>query len=218
MNNETAGAGYLQNRQVYLLAAICLLVGLAIGYLVRGSESHAAVSRIVPATAGTAAGARHSMDQLKSMADKKAAPLLEKLKTDPNNAAALVQLGGLYHSAHQFTQSATYYQRAVQVEPKNTAYRTKLAASLYRNGDVNGAITQLNHALADDPDDPNTLFNLGMIKFEGMEDTRGALAAWQQLLKTNPHLSKDRKAMVEKMMDHARAASTQASAKRSSEQ
>jgi cytochrome c-type biogenesis protein CcmH/NrfG len=40
-----------------------------------------------------------------------------------------------------------------------------------------------------------------MIKFRGKDDAPGAIAAWQQLLKTHPEL--DRKATVEQMIAEA---------------
>jgi cytochrome c-type biogenesis protein CcmH/NrfG len=141
-----------------------------------------------------------SLDEMKQMADKQAAPLLEKLKSDPNNSALLIQVGAIYHTTHQFKQAAAYYDKAVRVDPKSVAIRTKLASSLYRDGDVDGAIAQLNRALSNDPKDANALFDLGMIKLQGKQDGKGALAAWKELLKSNPELSTDRRATVEKLM------------------
>ena len=141
-----------------------------------------------------------SMGQMKQVADKQAAPLLEKLKSDPKNGLLLSQVGAIYHGDHQFQEAATYYQKAVQVDPKNVSTRSKLATSLYRSGDVDGAITQLNEALTYDPKDANSLFNLGMIKLNGKKDGQGALAAWQRLLKSNPQLSADRKATVQHLI------------------
>jgi cytochrome c-type biogenesis protein CcmH/NrfG len=68
---------------------------------------------------------------------------------------------------------------------------------------VDGAISQLQQALHYDPKDANALFNLGMIKWQGKQDGKGALAAWQELLKSNPQLSADRKATVQKLMTDA---------------
>ncbi len=141
-----------------------------------------------------------TMADMKQIADKQAAPLLEKLKSDPNNSAVLAQVGGIYHSTHQFKEAVAYYDKAVQLDPKNVALRTKLATSLFRNGDVDGAIAQLNKALTDNPGDANALFDLGMIRLQGKQDGKGAVAAWQQLLKLNPQLSEDRKAQVQKLM------------------
>jgi cytochrome c-type biogenesis protein CcmH/NrfG len=144
-----------------------------------------------------------SLEQMKQMADKKAAPLLEKLKGDPNNSDLLIQVGNIYKSTHQFKDAAGYYGRVVQVDPKNVAIRTELASCLYYNGDVDGAIGQLQQALHYDPKDANSLFNLGMMRWHGKQDSKGAIAAWQQLLKSNPQLSADRKATVQRLMADA---------------
>ena len=88
----------------------------------------------------------------------------------------------------------------MQADPKNVPIRTEMSSCLYYNGDVDGAISQLQQALHDDPKDANSLFNLGMIKWQGKQDSKGAVAAWQQLLKSNPQLSPERKATVEKLM------------------
>lgn len=208
-----------QVKQVYGMAVICLVIGLAIGYLFRGSQSPAAAvepmassnlntnAQVKPQPAGAAramgAGKMSSLEDMKKMADAKAAPLLEKLKSDPTNKDVLVQVGNLYEATHQFKEAVGYYQKALQVDPKNVPIRTQLASCLYYNGDVDGAISQLQQALRYEPKDANSLFNLGLIKWQGKQDNKGALAAWQLLLKTNPQLSADRKATVQKLMADA---------------
>ena len=195
-----------------IIYGICLVVGLAIGYLFRGSQSPAppaqpsasAPANAQPsAPAGAMGGHMPSLEQMKQMADKKAAPLLEKLKSDPKNSDLLSQVGNIYKSTHQFKEALGYYNKAVEVDPKNVAIRTELASCLYYNGDVDGAISQLQQALRYDPKDANSLFNLGMIKWQGKQDSKGAVAAWQQLLKSNPQLSAERKATVQKLMADA---------------
>lgn len=210
MMNETVTASTaaptLRAAPVFAVALICLGAGLGIGYLMRGSEQ-----AVLPATgshpvtqtdAATAKPMSHriTLEQMRQMADKQAAPLLEKLKTNPNDTGLLVQVGAIYHTTHRFKEAADYYSRALQMDPKNVAIRTKLASSLYRNGDIEGAIAQLDRALTYDPKDANALFDLGMIKLQGKGDPKGALAAWQRLLKMNPQLSADRKATVLKLM------------------
>jgi len=213
----------LQPVQVYTMAGICLALGLAIGYLLLGapqpaSPARTAASQSAPAASAAPAangmpqpppghgmhpGHMPTLDDMKQMADKQAAPLLEKLKTDPTNSALLMQVGAIYHGTHQFKQAAVYYGNAVNADPRNVALRTKLASSLYRSGDVDAALAQLKQALRDNPTDPNCLFDLGLIRLQGKQDTRGAVAAWQQLLKTNPQLSQDRRDAVEKLMASA---------------
>ncbi|MGD1025225.1 MAG: tetratricopeptide repeat protein [Candidatus Sulfotelmatobacter sp.] len=191
-------------KQVYAMAALCLVVGLALGYLFRGSQSAAPpieASKPQPAaTAGGMAGHMPSLEDMKKMADTKAGPLIDKLKTDPNNVDLLTQVGNIYKATHQFKDAATYYDKIVQIDPRNVAMRTELASCLYYNGDVDGALGQIQQSLHYDPKDANSLFNLGVIKWQGKQDAKGALMAWQELLKTNPQLSADRKAAVEKLM------------------
>jgi len=210
MENETKApptvASAWQVKQVYAMAAISLVVGLAIGYLFRGSQSPAlpptqpVAASQSPHGAGGMGGQMPSLEQMKQMADIKAEPLLEKLKGDPSNTDLLVKVGDLYQGTHQFKEAAGYYDKALHVDPKNVPIRTQLASCLYYGGDVDGAITQLQQALLYDPKDANSLFNLGMIKLQGKKDNKGALAAWQLLLKSNPQLSEERKAMVQKLI------------------
>jgi len=197
-----------QAKQAYAMAAVCLVVGLATGYLFRGSQSPApaappaasAASAQTSPHAGAMGGKMPSLEEMKQMADKKAAPLLEKLKADPTNKDLLIEVAKIYSSTHQFKEAVVYYDKAVQLDPKNVGLRTQLASTLYYDGDVDGAISQLQKSLTYDPKDANSLFNLGMIKWQGKQDSKGAVAAWQQLLKSNPQLSADRKATVQKLM------------------
>ncbi|HXY50622.1 MAG TPA: tetratricopeptide repeat protein [Terriglobales bacterium] len=198
-----------QPRQVYVMAAVCLAVGLLVGYLLRGSAKPAGAILNSAATADSPAGMNGgapaqmtALDQMKQVADSQAEPLLTKLATDPKNAGLLIQIGNIYKAAHQFKQAADYYGKALNVDARNVAIRTEMASCLYYSGDVNGALDQLQQSLKYDPRDANSLFNLGMIRWKGKNDAAGAIAAWQQLLKTNPNL--DKKAIVEKMIAEAR--------------
>jgi cytochrome c-type biogenesis protein CcmH/NrfG len=163
------------------------------------STAHADLPR-APLTGKPNPHRRPSLEEMREMADKQAAPLLEKLKSNPNDGSLMVQVAAIYHTSHRFKEAAGYYSKALENDPKNVAVRTKLASSLYRNGDIEGAISQLNTALTYEPKNANALFDLGMIKLQGKSDGKGAIAAWQRLLKTNPQLSSDRRATVLKLM------------------
>jgi cytochrome c-type biogenesis protein CcmH/NrfG len=187
--------------QVYLMAGACLVLGLAVGYLFRGSElAPVAINRASTGQAGAPAPAPQmpTLEQMKHMADKKAEPLLAGLKTNPGDPDLLMQLGTTYKSAHQFKEAADYYEKSLQIKPGNVAARTELASCLYYTGDVDGAIRQLEQSLKDDPRNANSLFNLGMIKWKSKQDKDGALAAWRQLLKSNPDLPNRKKAEVKR--------------------
>src|SRR5580658_5891368 len=125
MENETdvqpLVASAWQVKQVYAMAVISLVVGLATGYLFRGSQSPQSPAPPIVATApqspypeGGMGRQMPSLTDMKQMADKKAAPLLEKLKSDPSNSDLLIQVGNIYKATHQFKDAAGYYGKVVQ--------------------------------------------------------------------------------------------------------
>lgn len=181
--------------QAYLMAVVCLLIGLPVGYLLRGSAAPKATLAVAapekpqPAAATPAPkppAQMPSLEQMKQMADRKAAPLVEKLKSDPKNFELLVEVGDIYRATHQFPEAAAYYDKALEVNPKNVTVRTVMASCLYYSGDVDGALAQLNKSLTYDPKHAGTLMNIGIIKWQSKKDVKGAVAAWQKLLKLNP--------------------------------
>jgi len=178
--------------QTYTLAVICLVIGLAIGYLLRGSAAPATAatpeaSAPPPQTAqAPQQQSMPSLEQMKDMADKQAAPLLAKLKTNPNDADTLNQLGTIYRATHQFKTAIDYYQKSLDINPKNVGARTDLASCLYYLGDVDGALAQLDKSLSYDPKHTGTLMNIGIIRWKGKNDVDGAIAVWEKALKLNP--------------------------------
>jgi cytochrome c-type biogenesis protein CcmH/NrfG len=194
-------------RHVSVLAVVSLTVGLIAGYLLLGvgggtaNMAKPAVAAAAPKTPGV--HPPMTMEQMKIMADRNAAPLLEKLKSHPRDAELLGQLGALYSYAHQFQESAEYFSKSLHADPRNLIIRTQLASSLYYGGNVDEALKQLQQVLKTDPKNANALFNLGMIKWKGKEDAAGANATWQELLRSNPNLN--RKSTVEQMIAEAKS-------------
>ncbi len=192
-------------RQAFVLSAICLLLGLVVGYLLRGSAAPrppmpaAQVNTSGPNRSGHS-GQMPTLEQMKHMADKQAEPLLAKMRTNPTDASLLIQIGNVYRSAHQFKDASGYYDKALQLDPRNVAIRTELASCLYYAGDIDGALAQLHQALQTNPKDSNSLFNLGMIEWREKKDGASALAAWDQLLKSNPGLAEEKKTQVQQLI------------------
>jgi Tfp pilus assembly protein PilF len=143
-----------------------------------------------------------TLDDLKRMADTKAAPLLEKLKSDPKNPQMQNQIGLIYENAHQFKEAAGYFERSLQYDPNNIGVRADYASCLYYTGDVDGALVQLNKSLAYDPEHAGTLMNIGIIKWRGKNDVEGAVAAWEKLLQYHPEFPQ--KELVQHMITEAK--------------
>jgi cytochrome c-type biogenesis protein CcmH/NrfG len=204
MNMQTEAAGpetpatIWRPSHAYLMAVVCLVIGVAIGYLVRGSAppkpvtTAAAVPKVdapSPSSTGdTAPPATPTLDDMKRMAEKQAQPLLTELQKKPDDAALLNKTALTYKAAHQFDKAAEYFKKSLDSDPKNVAVRDDYASCLYYTGDVDGAIAQLQKSLTYDPKHPGTLYNLGMIEWKGKGNADAAVAAWEKLLKLNPNL------------------------------
>jgi cytochrome c-type biogenesis protein CcmH/NrfG len=143
-----------------------------------------------------------TMADMKHMADKKAAPLLAELKSKPNDAKLLNQIGIVYRSAHQFDEAQQYFQKSLDVDGKNADVRTDMAACMFYSGNVDGAISELHEALKYDPKHAGALMNLGIIEWKAKNDVASATADWEKLLKLNPNFPQ--KDQVERLINEAK--------------
>jgi len=121
------------------------------------------------------------------MVDQAVAPLLATLKTNPDDFSTITQVANLYYDGRQYPDAVKYYQLAVKIQPANADVRTDLGTSLWFLGDPDGAIAEFRKALTYRPDHPGTLFNLGVVRWQGKGDPKGAVEAWQELLRRNPN-------------------------------
>lgn len=190
-----AKEGQRTSTQAYVLSVICLLVGVAVGYLVRGSapeNSASAANLSTPATAvqpgSAAAGASQqpTPEQLRQMADAQAQPLLAQLKNDPKNFALLYQIGNLYYDAQQYPEAVKYYEDSLKIDPKGTDVRTDMATAYHLMGQPDRAIQEYDAVLKIDGKHANALFNEGMVKWQDKMDLNGAIASWKRLLEAHP--------------------------------
>lgn len=174
------------------MAAVCLLVGIAGGWLIHGSQSPEATGDAASASAQPAIGTGTEPPvppaaRLKEIADVQTAPLLERLKSDPNSVDLLVNIGNSYYDAQQYPTAIEYYQRILKLQPANTDVRTDMATAYWNTGNADTAITEFRKALSYEPNKANALFNLGIVLWQGKTDANAALATWQKLLDTNPN-------------------------------
>jgi len=203
---ETNGGNTPQSwtsTQAYVMAVLCLVVGCAVGYLLRGSMGGGSASAPAPvATAeqqqgmppagmgGGGMGGQQqspSPEQMKAMADKQAAPMLEQLKSKPNDPALLSQIGNLYYDAQIFPTAIDYYQKTLALDAKNSMVRTDMATAMFYMNDFDRSISEFDRALKDNPKNSNALFNRGIVKWQGKMDVNGAVADWDLLLKQDPN-------------------------------
>lgn|SRR5579862_141357 len=176
--------------QAYTLAAFCLVLGVALGYLFRGSASPTAASTSVPANASSeqtqSAPPQITAEQQKAMVAQAVAPLLATLKDNPNDFDTIVKVANLYYDGQQYSDAIQYYEHALRLQPKNADLLTDFGTAIWYTGDADKAISEFQTALKYQPGRASTLFNLGIVRWQGKMDPKGAVQAWEELLQKNP--------------------------------
>ncbi len=195
--NQSSTQKLWNSTQAFAVAGLSLAIGIAVGFYVHRSQTPAS-SAMAPApqvveTASTGAvpplttTALPSPAQLKQAADQQAAPMLEQLKTQPQNVDLLIGLGNIYYDAKQYPSAIDYYSKALKIRPEDTSVRTDMGTAYWYSGNADSAIAEFKKTLTYDPNKADTLFNLGIVEMQGKKDAPAALSAWQKLLDTNPN-------------------------------
>ena len=194
-----------------IVLVTCLVAGIAGGWLIRGLQRPVVNGSVAAATVPVPTINDKTMDakapaaaRLEEIADAQAAPLLNKLKSNPNDPELLTSVGNLYYDAQQYPNAIQFYKRVLEVKPADTAVRTDMGTAYWYMGNADLAIAEFNKALDDVPNNPNTLFNRGLVRWKGKSDRAGAIADWNQLLATNPNY--DGRDKVVQMMAEVRNA------------
>ena len=199
--------------QAYTLAVVCLLLGGTVGYLLRGSEP----AGVMPAQAAQMAqmpagglgpgqipgfGGVPGSGPSPELTDKAAQPLLDALKRNPKDADTLTKLGNLYYDSQLYAKAIEYYGQALKITPGNPDIRTDMGTAMFYLGDPDKALAEFEKSLSYRPNHANALFNTGIVRWQGKKDVKGAVVAWEQLLKTNPSYPDRQK--VEELLGRAK--------------
>ena len=196
--------------QAYILAVFCLVLGVALGYLFRGSASQGipttSASAATPDYHGRPGQSQPTAEQQKVMVDQSVAPLLAILKTNPDDFDTILKVANLYYDGQQFPDAVKYYELAKKSQPQNPDLLTDLGTSLWYTGDADGAIAEFQQALKYRPNHPGTLFNLGVVRWQGKRDPKGAVQAWEELLQRNPDYPQKQqiREYIERAKEHAK--------------
>lgn len=197
------------NTQAYGLAIICLLLGVAAGYVAHGPTRPVRAVNPVEAQQQPTQQSPHgpggmqvTPEQLEHMAVKQAEPMLAELEKNPNNAKLLAEVGRTYLSAHQFQTAIEYYEKSVKIKP-DPRVLTTLGGAYHYAGSDDKALDAWNRALKIDPNNADALFNFGLVKWKSESDPNAAIAAWSKILKAYPN--HPQRARVEEMIARAKA-------------
>lgn len=166
---------------VFLALAIGFF-GAAVGYVIGTRQPRGyAASSAGPVAVPTAAAPSAPLGD-----EAQIAAYRNVVANDPKNAAAAIQLGNLLYDAGRFAEAVPYYQQALALQPTNIDVSTDLGTALFYSGRTDEALAQYEVSLKIDASHPQTLFNIGVVRFDGKKDVAGAIEAWERLIQVSP--------------------------------
>jgi len=182
-----------------VISGACLVLGLAVGYVVFG---HRAAPPVVAPVAQITDAATAGAPAAGFVDERQVQALRDILAKDPRNLQASVQLGNLLYDAGRYAEAVPAYQQAFALDPANVSVSTDLGTALWYSGRPDEALAQYEKSLAIDPNHAQTLFNQGIVRLDGKQDAPRALQSWEKLLAANPNYP-DR-AKVEQLLEQTR--------------
>ena len=171
---------------VVVVGAICLAVGLAIGYYFGRQSAEPGASG--PAAAGQVPSSGSPGGLVDpAVIQQNEARLKSALASNPKDLNSLIQLGNLYYDSNRYGDAVDYYGRALDLDPSNIDVRTDRGTSYWSLGQADAAIAEFQKALQGDPSHAQTLYNMGVVYLSGKNNPGEARKAWEKLLATNPN-------------------------------
>lgn len=119
--------------------------------------------------------------------DANAAALQERLRQNPADQVAMIDLGNTYYDAKRYGEAIPWYEKALEKVPTDTNVRTDLGTAYFYSGNVDKAKEQWTKVLQQDPNKVQTHYNLGIL-YSSLTppDTESAAKEWEAVLKIAP--------------------------------
>jgi cytochrome c-type biogenesis protein CcmH/NrfG len=207
--NETVG--YVKKETTLLIALLTLAIGF-FGGVMFGIYRTAPVASMPPAQ-GMPTGTATS-PQVSPELESQIAALEKAAAENPTNAETWIRLGNNFFDTNQFGKAIDAYSKAVELEPKNANVWTDMGVMYRRSGKPGEAIKAFDRAIAADPRHEVSRFNKGVVLLHDLDDTAGAIEAWEGLLGVNPLAMSPTGTSVDQMVQQMKAGMAQAPAKK----
>ena len=167
---------YMRKETALLISLLALAVGFFGGVFL-------GVYKSGPSIQGTPGGV--SPTAHKELQDQ--VVLLEKeTQQNPSNTAAWIELGNAYFDTDQYEKSIRAYRKALDLKPDNADVWTDMGVMHRKAGRPQEAVKAFDQAIAVNPKHEVSRLNKGIVLLHDLQDSAGAVLAWEGLLEINP--------------------------------
>jgi len=163
----------------YGIVAIAFVAGILVGVLLTlyKTGSSPAIPSPSPQMGQKSSAADHS-DEI--------AGLEFKTSRNPGDIAGWIELGNSCFDANLPEKAISAYEKALALNPDNADVWTDLGVMYRKSGKFDKAIQCFDKAIGIDPRHEIARFNKGIVLMHDLNDPKGAIQAWEELLAVNP--------------------------------
>lgn len=191
--NTSPGSQYVSKQTLMTSVVVALMVGFFGGIIF---SAYKMKSGLPTAQSGNMPGDDGRAQMLQALTDK--------VRQDPNDTAAWIQLGHLNFDRNAVPEAIEAYEKALALQPDNAPVRTDLGIMYRRANRPEEAIREFDRAIVIDPKLENARFNKGVVLLHDLNDKAGAIQAWEELLKINPVAMAPNGQSVDELIMHYR--------------
>ena len=166
---------YMRKETALLIALVALAAGFFGGVFFGVYKSGPSVKSM---PAGASSAPKELLDRI--------AELEKETSRNASNVEAWIELGNAYFDTDQFKKSIQAYTKALELKPDNADVWTDMGVMYRKDGRSDEAIKAFDRAIAVNPKHEVSRLNKGIVLFHDLQDTPGAIRAWEGLLEINP--------------------------------
>lgn len=161
------------NKEQILVAAVALVAGLLIGYMIFTSkvDTGQQVQSAIPMGSGSPTDYQARIAEAEKLVAK-----------DPKNRQAWVQLGNDYFDTDQAQKAINAYGKALEIEPNDPNVLTDQGVMYRKMGWFDKAVANFEKANQLDPRHLQSLMNIGVVYSTDLKQPDKAIAAWNKFL------------------------------------
>jgi cytochrome c-type biogenesis protein CcmH/NrfG len=112
--------------------------------------------------------------------------LTAKIKKNPKDFDAIVELGNVNFDQRNFDDAINLYKKALELRPDDVMLRTDMGTAMFYLNRFDDAIATFQDVLKRDSTNAQSLFNLGVTMLHGKNDPKAALQYWEKMIEANP--------------------------------
>jgi cytochrome c-type biogenesis protein CcmH/NrfG len=182
MADKKVVKGYVKTENMLLMAFITLVIGFVGGVVfgVYKSDSSVPVPFSEPSQP-TSVNQNAAVDRQPEIE-----ALVKATAADPKNVEAWTQLGHAYFDTGQVKKAIVAYETSLKLHPNDADVITDLGIMYRRNGEPQKAVEMFDKAMTINPRHEISRYNKGIVLMHDLNDPKGAIAAWEELLAINP--------------------------------